>query len=227
MLTGGKTPVADANAVALDTLVAGTLERNPELQFYQAEIAAAGSPRPGGVGDNATDLGKQGIPGRENDLAATAQTALGQHEQRDAAIVDGLEHRLRGRLQHTDELVHGPDVELVEVAGLAADADQVRVGVAEEPARALCLAQDVVEEGVRAADEVRAATGVHGLVEQDAEAIAGLIAARPEVAERPFLAVALDGEVIRVERIGGVHGREYPTSPRCAAGGARTLAPHG
>ena len=110
---------------------------------------------------------------------------LGQHEQRDATIVDRLEHGLGGGLQDADELVHRPDVELVEVAGLAADADQVRVGVAEEAAGALGVAQDVVEERVGGADEVRAAARVHGLVEQDAEAVAGLIAARPEVAERP------------------------------------------
>ena len=193
--------------VALDDLVA-----------EQPDVAASRAARPRRVGDNATNLRKQRVPGREHDLAATAQAALGQHEQRDAAVVDGLEHGLRGGLQHADELVHRPDVELVEVAGLAADADQVRVGVTEEAARALGLAQDVVEERVRAADEVRAATRVHGLVEHDAEAIAGLIAARPEVAERPRLAVALDREVIRAERIGGVHEGEYPTSPRCAAG---------
>jgi cobalt-zinc-cadmium efflux system outer membrane protein len=34
-------PVANTNTVALDALVAEALERNPELKFYQAEIAAA------------------------------------------------------------------------------------------------------------------------------------------------------------------------------------------
>ncbi len=194
--------------VALDDLVA-----------QQPDVATARATRARGVGDNATNLCKECIPGREHDLAAAAQAALRQHEQRDAAIVDGLEHGLRGGLEHAHELVHGPDVELVEVAGLAADADQVRVGVAEEPAGALGVAQNVVEERVRTADEVRAATRVHGLVEHDAEAVAGLIATRPEVAERSRLTVALDCEVIRAERIGGVHAGQYPTSPRCAAGG--------
>ncbi len=195
--------------VALDDLVA-----------EQADVAAACTPGARRVGDDATNLRKQRIPGREHDLAAAAQAHLGQDEQRDAAVVDGLEHRFRGGLQHADELVHRPDVELVEVAGLAADADQVRVGVAEEAACALRVTQDVVEERVGGADEIRAATRVHRLVEHDAEAVAGLIAARPEVAERPRLTIALDREVVRSERIGGVHEGQYPTFPDARRGPA-------
>ena len=202
--------------VALDDLVA-----------QQPDVGTARATGPRRVGDDATNLCKQCIPGREHDLAAAAQAALGQHQQRDAAIVDGLEHGLSGGLEHADELVHGPDVELVEVTGLAADADQVRVGIAEEPAGALGIAQDVVEERVRTADEVRAATRVHGLVEHDAEAVAGLIATRPELAERSRRTVALDCEVIRAERIGGVHAGQYPTSPRCAAGARVDWLVHG
>src|SRR4029077_4676051 len=102
--------------------------------------------------------------------------------------------------------------------GLAADTDEIRVGVAEEAAGSLGVAENVVEERVRGADEIRAAARIHGLVEQDAEAIAGLVSARPEVAERPRLTAALDGEVIGAEGVGGVHARQYPTLQGCAAG---------
>ena len=201
--------------VALDDLVA-----------HEADLAAAGASGARAVGEHATNLGEQRIPGREHDLAAAAQPDLGHHEERDAAIVDGLEHGLRRGLHDADELVHGPDVELIEVARLAPHADQIRVGVAEEAALALGVAQDVVEERVGGADEVRAAARVHRLVEHDAEAITGLIAARPEVAERPGLTVALDLEVIGSERIGGVHGGQYPTFPN-ARRGQRRLARYG
>jgi len=41
IMRAAEPPVVDANAVSLDALVTETLERNPELKFYQAEIAAA------------------------------------------------------------------------------------------------------------------------------------------------------------------------------------------
>ncbi len=186
--------------VALDDLVA-----------EQADLAAPRAAAARRVGEHRAHLREQRVPGREHDLAAAAQADLGHHEQRDAAVVDRLEHRLGGGLQDADELVHRPHVELVEVAGLAADADQVRVGVAEEAALPLRVAEHVVEERVRRGDQVRAAARIHRLVEHDAEAVAGLIATRPELAERARLTIALDREVIGVERIGGVHEGQYPT----------------
>jgi hypothetical protein len=91
--------------------------------------------------------------------------------------------------------VQRPDVELVEVARLAPHPEQVHVGVAEEVAGAVLLAKQVVEERDGAADQVRAADGVHRLGEDDAQAVVRLPPARPERVERLRRAVPLDREV--------------------------------
>ena len=65
--------------VALDDLVA-----------EQADIAVARTAGARRVGDDATNLRKQRVPGREHDLAAAAKADLGQHEQRDAEHFETL-----------------------------------------------------------------------------------------------------------------------------------------
>ena len=136
-----------------------------------------------------------GVAERRADEAAAARARLGDCEQRDPAVVHGLDDRLGGRLEDRHELVQRPHVELVEVARLAPHPEQEHVGVAEEVAGAVLLPEEVVEERDRAADEVRAADRVHRLGQHDAQAIVGLPPARPERVERLRRAVPLDREV--------------------------------
>ncbi|CAA9551789.1 MAG: hypothetical protein AVDCRST_MAG79-2762 [uncultured Thermoleophilia bacterium] len=171
----------------------------------ERHVAAPRAAGAGGVRHDGPHGGQIGVPGREHDLAATAHTGLRHGEQRDPTVVDGLEDRLRRRLQDGHELVQRPDVELVVVAGLAPDAEHVHVRVAEEVARAEGLAQSVVEERDRAADQVRAPDRVHRLGEQHAESVTRLEAAGPQRVERAGRAVTLDGEGLGGERVGRVH----------------------
>ena len=174
----------------------------PDERHVGAARASAARP----VRDHAAHLREQRVPGRKHHLAAAAHARLGDRQQRDATVVDRLDHRFRAGLQDRHELVQRPHVELVEVARLAAHAEQVGVGVAEEVARAVADAQRVVEQGVRAADQVRATARVHRIREQDAEPVARLPTAGPEVGECAGLTVALDGEVLGSECVAGMHG---------------------
>ena len=174
------------------------------------------------------DRVEERVPGRQHDGTADANARLRDREVRDAAVVDGVDQRLGGRREDADELVHRPDIELVPVAGLAVDADHVRVGVAEEVGVAARLAQVVVEERVRPADQVRAADRVHRGTHHHAEAVAVLVATGPEGVERSGDAVALDGEVLGIECVGRMHEwdprpnpswRACPTSSYARRGG--------
>ena len=181
-----------------------------DLVPHERDVGVPGAAGAGRVEQHGAHLVEEGVPGREDDLATAARARLGHREQGDAAVVHRLDHGLGGRLQDRDELVQRPHVQLVEVPRLAADAEQVHVGVAEEVAGAVRGAQVVVEERDRAADQVRAADGVHRVREQDAQPVVGLPATRPQRGERLPGAVPLDGEVFGGERVGRMHAPILP-----------------
>ena len=209
--------------------------RLDHLVAQQLDVGLAGLTRQRVVEHDALDRVEERVPRRQHDGAADANAGLRDCEMRDAAVVDRVNQRLGGGRHDAHELVHRPHVELVPVARLAVHADHVRVGVAEEVRIAPGLTQVVVEQRVRAADQVRAAHGVHRSAHDDAEAVAVLVATGPEGVQRSGNAVALDGEVLGVECVGRMHEgdpRPNPSSRACPTSsygsrddGARTPSP--
>ena len=180
--------------------------RLDHLVAKQCDVGLARLARQRVVEHDALDGVEERVPRRQHDRSTHANARLGNRQMRNTTIVDRVDQRLGRRRHDADELVHRPDVELVPVAGLAIDTNHVRVGIAKEVRRAARLAQVVVKERVRATDQIRAPDCIHRGSHQHAEAITVLITTGPEGCERSGRAITNDGEILRVECVGRMHG---------------------